>query len=150
MGCLPSLPKTGKTNVGDCILDHDTSCSVRRVSPPQMLLPILVTLLPLLPAASPTPKVPLRGVPPSKAHLYTQSTSKTWKCLDGSLTIPYSALNDDYCDCPDGSDEPGTSACANGLFWCANEGHQGAYIRSSRVGDGLCGMPASRTPHHVV
>ena len=30
-------------------------------------------------------------------------------CSDG-VTIAY--LNDDYCDCPDGMDEPKTSACS--------------------------------------
>jgi hypothetical protein len=41
-----------------------------------------------------------------EAHLYGKKGS-TWECLDGSATIQYEAINDDYCDCADGSDEPG-------------------------------------------
>lgn len=76
--------------------------------------------------------------------------------MDGSKTIPYSAVNDDYCDCVDGSDEPGrwacrvslppsltfyflgTSACPNSFFYCSNEGHIPAYIKSFAVNDGVC------------
>ncbi|KEP55176.1 kinase C substrate 80 kDa-H protein [Rhizoctonia solani 123E] len=84
---------------------------------------------------------PPAGVSPRSASLYAPivSTSPaTWKCLDGSKTILYSAINDDFCDCPDGSDEPGTSACPNSIFYCINEGHIGASIKSSRVNDGIC------------
>ncbi|KAH7931410.1 hypothetical protein BV22DRAFT_1077425 [Leucogyrophana mollusca] len=81
------------------------------------------------------------GVPPALASKYVPQGSgsrSTWKCLDGSKEIAWSAVNDDYCDCLDGSDEPGTSACPNSLFYCRNEGHIGATILSSRVNDGLC------------
>lgn len=44
-----------------------------------------------------------------------------------------SQVNDDYCDCPDGSDEPGTSACSdNGRFYCANVGHRPMSLLASR------------------
>eukprot|EP00551_Chaetoceros_affinis_P009367 CAMPEP_0203665064 /NCGR_PEP_ID=MMETSP0090-20130426/2343_1 /ASSEMBLY_ACC=CAM_ASM_001088 /TAXON_ID=426623 /ORGANISM="Chaetoceros affinis, Strain CCMP159" /LENGTH=287 /DNA_ID=CAMNT_0050528499 /DNA_START=57 /DNA_END=920 /DNA_ORIENTATION=+ len=48
-------------------------------------------------------------------------------------------LNDDYCDCPDGSDEPNTSACSNLLvhqstFPCADGRY---FIFASRVNDGV-------------
>ena len=42
----------------------------------------------------------------SEASFYQGGT--TFQCLDGSETIPFNQVNDDYCDCDDGSDEPGT------------------------------------------
>lgn len=41
----------------------------------------------------------------SELPLY--DNSKDFTCLDGSLTIPFTSVNDDFCDCNDGSDEPG-------------------------------------------
>lgn len=46
------------------------------------------------------------GVHPSLLSRYKPKGS-TWTCLDGAKTIPWTAVNDDYCDCLDGSDEPG-------------------------------------------
>ncbi|KAH9938712.1 endoplasmic reticulum protein [Fomitopsis serialis] len=97
----------------------------------------LVLILPI-PALAGIEKT--RGVPPSLTSRYQSpgSDSALWSCLDGSKSIPWSAVNDDYCDCSDGSDEPGTGACPNSLFYCVNEGHIGSLIPSTRVGDGLC------------
>lgn len=37
-------------------------------------------------------------------------------CGDSSSSsvVSWEMVNDDFCDCQDGSDEPGTSACSNG------------------------------------
>ncbi|KAJ6543846.1 glucosidase II beta subunit-like-domain-containing protein [Mycena capillaripes] len=78
------------------------------------------------------------GVPPALLSKYSPPKSGSWKCLDGSKEIPWDFVNDDACDCPDGSDEPGTSACPNSTFYCQNVGHIGGTIPSSRVNDGLC------------
>jgi len=80
--------------------------------------------------------VVIRGLDRSLVHLY--DPAKDFTCLDGSETIPFDQVNDDYCDCPDGSDEPGTSACPNGKFYCRNAGHVAHYVWSSRVHDGIC------------
>ncbi|GJJ68775.1 protein kinase C substrate 80K-H [Entomortierella parvispora] len=105
-------------------------------------IPLVATLALSLAVAQATASAgtasPPRGVSPSKANLYVPDRSSQWKCLDGSKTIPFNAVNDDYCDCPDGSDEPGTSACGTGHFHCANVGHVASDIKSSRVNDGVC------------
>ncbi|KAI0203611.1 glucosidase II beta subunit-like protein-domain-containing protein [Astrocystis sublimbata] len=102
-----------------------------------------------------------RGVGPEFAKLY--ELKDTFACLaHPSIVISSTRVNDNTCDCPDGSDEPGTAACAlldsaspiqplpaslsgttnttNALpgFWCANKGHVGAYIPFMFVNDGVC------------
>jgi protein kinase C substrate 80K-H len=47
-------------------------------------------------------------------------------------------IQDDFCDCSDGSDEPGTAACTNGKFFCNNTGFKSTTITSSKVNDGIC------------
>jgi len=77
-----------------------------------------------------------RGIRAEVASLYNPGSD--FRCFDGSNTIPFIQVNDDYCDCEDGSDEPGTSACPNGKFFCENAGHKALIIPSGRVGDGIC------------
>ncbi|KAH0274953.1 hypothetical protein KCU91_g4891, partial [Aureobasidium melanogenum] len=102
-----------------------------------------------------------RGVGPEFAKFYKDAESFT--CISNpSIKIPFSQVNDDYCDCPDGSDEPGTSACSylsplspstlsdttnkdqiNSTqvlpgFYCKNKGHQPSYVPYTSVNDGFC------------
>lgn len=75
-----------------------------------MLLHALLPLLPL-PIFALRPLSQTHGVAPELIHHYkpSSSTPPNWTCLDGSSVISWGAVNDDYCDCSDGSDEPGTS-----------------------------------------
>ncbi|GIL45932.1 hypothetical protein Vafri_3043 [Volvox africanus] len=80
----------------------------------------------------------LRGVNPDLASHYS-GHGGTFTCISGiPKTIPFARVNDDYCDCPDGSDEPGTSACHNGRFYCRNLGHEPRLLASAFVDDGVC------------
>ncbi|XP_031100689.1 glucosidase 2 subunit beta-like isoform X1 [Ipomoea triloba] len=79
------------------------------------------------------------GISPQDEEYYgALSSGVAIKCKDGSGKFTKSQLNDDFCDCLDGSDEPGTSACPNGKFYCKNAGHSPLFIYSSRVNDGIC------------
>ncbi|MCJ1311774.1 hypothetical protein MMC25_005447 [Agyrium rufum] len=101
-----------------------------------------------------------RGVGPEFGKYYKSTDFFT--CITSpSIKIPISHINDDFCDCPDGSDEPGTSACsylsplspqllnensATDLnatialpgFYCKNKGHQPSYVPFLSVNDGVC------------
>jgi len=108
-------------------------------------------------AAASTP----RGISPEFLKYY--GNKDTFTCISHpSIIISSSKVNDNSCDCPDGSDEPGTSACAyldplsppqplpgsvsgttnttNALpgFWCENKGHIGSYLPFLYVNDGVC------------
>jgi len=85
----------------------------------------------------------LRGIAPDEQAKYAAaSPDGAFQCADGSgAGLKITALNDEFCDCRDGSDEPGTGACAgshNTLFHCSNEGSTPQLIYVSRVDDGIC------------
>ena len=102
---------------------------------------LLLSALLALGSASATPAAPapaplhLRGVPGSLRSLYEAATLL---CDGGKVSVPRAQVNDGYCDCADGADEPGTSACANARFYCVNKGYRGKYLPSMYVGDGVC------------
>ncbi|KAI1076858.1 glucosidase 2 subunit beta [Whalleya microplaca] len=103
----------------------------------------------------------LRGVGPEFVKFY--EIKDKFACIGHPhITISPSQVNDNSCDCPDGTDEPGTAACAlldylspsqplpaslsgttnttNALpgFWCENKGHIGSYVPFMYVNDGVC------------
>lgn len=80
----------------------------------------------------------LFGVHPERLTHYELAAEQNFQCLDGSRTIPGQFVNDDYCDCLDASDEPGTSACPHGQFFCHNQGYLQKLIPSAWVNDGQC------------
>jgi hypothetical protein len=111
-------------------------------SPP--LPPPLVLLLPLLllPAlASAARIVAVRGAPPASWGSFFDAAG-VYTCDGGATKLAKNQVNDDFCDCDDGSDEPGTAACATvaakASFFCRNDGFASATVFASRVNDGVC------------
>mmetsp|Transcript_101726 Transcript_101726/g.255051 ORF Transcript_101726/g.255051 Transcript_101726/m.255051 type:complete len:465 (+) Transcript_101726:98-1492(+) len=84
----------------------------------------------------------VRGVAPESQDLYKPGSPIHCKGEKGeTLSVQFEAVNDEYCDCADGLDEPGTGACAGQeqtLFHCPNEGSTPQLIYASRVDDGIC------------
>jgi hypothetical protein len=77
-----------------------------------------------------------------RRHSSSNASYERITCADGSGTTGY--LNDDYCDCADGSDEQTTAACAHVLlavphFVCHNNATIKMY--ASRVRDGVRDCP---------
>eukprot|EP00434_Breviolum_minutum_P001624 symbB.v1.2.001433.t1/scaffold58.1/size370606/2 len=95
---------------------------------------------PLALAPALTGAVDVRGVAPSEQARYRSDEFRCFSAAD-ALALPPDVVNDDFCDCADGSDEPGTNACAGQsetLFYCANVKSDAALIYTSRVNDGVC------------
>ncbi|GAV75977.1 PRKCSH-like domain-containing protein [Cephalotus follicularis] len=77
----------------------------------------------------------LLGVHPLDEEYFS---SEVIQCKDGSKSFTLDRLNDNFCDCLDGTDEPGTSACPAAKFYCRNVGSMPQFIYSSRINDRLC------------
>lgn len=86
------------------------------------------------------------GVEPAALSTLKQQKAdgQPFTCDNGAKVLAWTEFNDDYCDCEDGTDEPGTSACAGRTqssdqgFYCRNVGHIAKLISSSFVNDGVC------------
>ncbi|XP_016844650.1 uncharacterized protein LOC100118043 [Nasonia vitripennis] len=84
--------------------------------------------------------ISLRGTHDKDIIKYFPNSKGKFVCFSTKEELDYIKVNDDYCDCPlDGSDEPGTSACNNGVFYCEKVSKKSAVkIPSYKVNDGVC------------
>lgn len=97
--------------------------------------PICVAVSIFLVVSSVQSKSPSLGIHPLDEKYFD---AEVIKCKDGSKSFTRDRLNDNFCDCIDGTDEPGTSACPEGKFYCRNAGSIPRLIFSSRVNDRFC------------
>lgn len=87
------------------------------------------------------PNLIILGTHESQMERYEARDDGIFQCITSMEKIGYSQINDDYCDCLDGSDEPGTNACPNYHFVCTYQEKYKDYpimIPSSKVNDGVC------------
>ncbi|CAG9772891.1 unnamed protein product [Ceutorhynchus assimilis] len=89
------------------------------------------------PIKNPSVKALVRGTH-FKENAFYKSIEGKFTCIKSGEVIAFDKVNDDYCDCADGTDEPGTSACPNGIFYCTNNKKYPKLIPSSKVNDGIC------------
>ena len=73
-----------------------------------------------------------------KQRFQTHAELESIRCTDGTIGW----MNDNYCDCPDGRDEPTTSACSHILiqsptFACTDNDGNPILIFASRLRDGI-------------
>ncbi|KAJ7562957.1 hypothetical protein O6H91_03G090200 [Diphasiastrum complanatum] len=88
----------------------------------------------------------LRGIAPTDLEYYDSSTIL---CRDNSKSFLRERLNDNFCDCTDGTDEPGTSACPESRFYCKSAESGTENLFSSRVNDGICGKLQTKRFDHA-
>ena len=81
------------------------------------MLPLILLALPVAALASVDKTHGVRPDLRAKYAPLSKGADPTWKCLDGSREIAWTAVNDDYCDCRDGSDEPGQYRVP---WWCCS------------------------------
>eukprot|EP00291_Cryptomonas_curvata_P020903 CAMPEP_0172169868 /NCGR_PEP_ID=MMETSP1050-20130122/10949_1 /TAXON_ID=233186 /ORGANISM="Cryptomonas curvata, Strain CCAP979/52" /LENGTH=231 /DNA_ID=CAMNT_0012840983 /DNA_START=109 /DNA_END=801 /DNA_ORIENTATION=+ len=95
--------------------------------------------------AGPGESLKILGVDPTQLNKYLAGNQFQCNVSETeTIFIDRKKINDDYCDCIDGSDEPGTAACsgiatvAASTFYCVNYGSEPARVAASRVNDGVC------------
>jgi hypothetical protein len=96
------------------------------------------------PPQQPPPPQQQQPPPPQEQHQQRKDehvppttpdpTAKFFSC-DKGRQLDIALFNNNYCDCADQTDEPGTSACQNGQFFCPVDQK---HIRSNMVNDGVC------------
>lgn len=86
----------------------------------------------------------IRGVQEKLLDRYLPDSS-VFRCVESNVDIPMKFVNDEFCDCPDGSDEPGTSACSLEVqgnptwrFQCTDKTYFVKEILHSHVNDNVC------------
>ena len=84
------------------------------------------------------PDSPIRKDFDSSQVFINMINSTHFSCDKNTKILPKEKLNDDFCDCEDGSDENKTNACSNGKFYCNNYLYLKKVISTSKLNDGIC------------